>query len=187
MVSLRCNNWVRSELNNLGICIVRIEPGMVELEDKLKADQLINLNKRISKLGMEILDAHQGKLMTEVIETIQTKIYSSDSNPTTNFLKKICKNLGHDYEVVSNLFSEVKGIDLPQYIVIQRIERVKEILVYEDWTLIRISKLLDYKNPAQLTRMFKNVTGLTPIYYKRLRKERLANVKEMSSTDSKLN
>lgn len=181
MVSLRCNKLVRSELLKLGIRIVRIEPGEVEFEDALKQTQLVSLNERVSKLGMEILDDVQGELMTEVIEEIKKKIYSKNANPSMEFLEKTCDNAGHDFNVVTNLFSEVKGIHLPQYIVIQRIERVKEILVYEDWTLIQISKLLDYKNPAQLTRIFKKITGLTPFYYKQLRKERLAILKKVGS------
>lgn len=179
MVSIRCNKYVRSELMKLEIHTVRVEPGIVEFEKQLTEAQLNSLSISVAKLGMELLDAEHGEIMTNLLNELYKKIYSSDSNPTKDFLLTICKNQGKSYSEVSSLFSELKGIDLAQYIELRRVERVKEILVYEDHTLSTISTLMDYKNPAQLTRIFKKATGLTPFYYKQLRKERVANIKKL--------
>jgi len=182
MVSLRCQNSVQIELNNLGIQITKIEPGFIEFAEKLSAKQLKHFTKQVSKLGMEILDAKKDKLISEITEGIKIKTYSKKPKTSATYLNEICLNAGYNYQLVSDLFSEVKGINLNQYVAYQQIERMKEILLYEDVTVIEISKILQYKNAAQLTRMFKKITGLTPLYYKKLKKERLANVKKMSSS-----
>lgn len=187
MVSIRCNKYVRSELMKLDIHHVRIEPGIAEFEKELSNTQLTSLSISVAKLGMQLLDAKHGKIMTNLLNELANKINSSSPSPSFEFLEKICNNEGKSYTEVSSLFSELKGIDLPQFIELLRIERVKEILVYEDHTLIEISKLMMYKNPAQLTRMFKKATGLTPFYYKQLRKERLANIKKLSTSSIFLN
>jgi len=176
MVSLRCKKFVSSELSKLDTRVVSIESGYIHLEKSLAASQLIQLNKSVSKLGMEILDQKQSKIITEVMVEIFKTIDSNNPNLNNKVLQKICKTANSEYETVSRLFSELKGINLPQYIDFQRIEKVKELLLYEDWTLIKISKNQHFKNSTQLSRLFKKVTGLTPSFYKQLRKVRIANV-----------
>lgn len=171
MVSLRCKNHVRNELKVIGIPILKIGPGIVQLENKLSEADAIELNKRLLTLGMEILSAKQSVSMDYLLDEVEKNIYSNQPIPTNEFVLKLLSK--KEYKESSSLFSEVKGIELTEYMRIQQIERVKGMLIYDDYTIKQISEIVNFNNPGQLSRLFKKITGLTPSYYKTLKKGRI--------------
>ncbi len=173
MVSLRCKKLVGIELKKLGVVMPRITLGLVEFQEKLSEEQQNQFEKRILKLGFEVLDEANTKLMDRISAAITDLIYKHPEMPTKEYPDYLIEKLKFDYSEITHLFSEVHGINLPQYILIQQVERIKEMLLYEDMKVSEIAKALYFKNAAQLTRVFKKVTDLTPVYYKKLKEKRL--------------
>jgi AraC-like DNA-binding protein len=173
MVSIRCKKMVGLELKKLGVVMSKINQGMVEFPEELSSEQTIQFQERILKLGFEVLDATNSKLLDRISALITELIYKNSEIPRSEYPKYLIEKLEFDYSEITNLFSEVHGINLPQFITIQQVERIKEMLLYEDLKVKEIAQILHYKNGAQLTRTFKKITGLTPFYYKKLKDKRL--------------
>lgn len=173
MVSIRCKKLVGTELKKLGVIMPKINQGMVEFQEKLSASQESQFQKRILKLGFEVLDDTNSKLLDQISTLITELIYKHPEMLRKDYPAHLIEKLEFDYSEITNLFSEVHGINLPQYILIQQVERVKEMLLYEDLKVKEIAVLLHYKNGVQLTRIFKKITGLTPFYFKKMKEKRL--------------
>lgn len=173
MVSIRCKKLVGAELEKLGVVMPRISQGIVEFQEELSAEQETRFQKGILKLGFEVLDAPNTKLLNRISTSITKLIYQHTEIQRKDYPSYLIDKLGFDYSEITNLFCEVHGIDLPQYITIQQVERMKEMLLYEDMKVKEIAEKLHYKNSAQLARIFKKITGLTPFYFKRLKEKRL--------------
>lgn len=178
MVSLRCKKLVGTELKKLGVIMPKIKQGMVEFQEELSAEQETQFQKRILKLGFEVLDAANSQLLDRISALITELIYKHKEMPRADYPAYLIEKLGFDYSDITNLFSEVHGINLPQYITIQQVERIKEMLLYEDLKVKEIAEILHYRNGTQLTRVFKKITGLTPFYFKKLKEKRLEVLKE---------
>ncbi|MNJ86373.1 HTH-type transcriptional regulator YesS [compost metagenome] len=172
MVSMRCEKMVGSELKILGIKFPVISRGVVELFEEFSTEQLDKFKVQVRKLGFEVLDDENSRLMESVSLLIVDLVYSNDVLLKDEYPEYLMKQLPFNYSDLSTLFSEVHGINLPQYIVTLRIERVKEMLLYEAKKVREITEKLHFTNAAQLTRSFKKITGLTPFYFKQLHKKR---------------
>jgi YesN/AraC family two-component response regulator len=173
MLSIRCKKLVGEELGKLGVVLPKINLGMVEFQEKLSPAQEIKLQKRIKKLGFEVLDKENSLLMDRISALITELIYKHPEIHRKDYPAYLIDKLGFDYPEITHLFSEVHGINLPQYIESQQVERMKEMLLYEDLKVKEIAASLHYRNGAQLTRIFKKVTGLTPFYFKKLKEKRM--------------
>jgi AraC-like DNA-binding protein len=173
MVSIRCKKLVGTELEKLGVIMPKINQGVVEFQEKLTAEQKKQFQKRILKLGFEVLDDSKSKLLDRISISITKLIYHHTQIQRKDYPAYLIDKLGFDYSEVTDLFCEVHGINLPQYIAIQQVERMKEMLLYEDLKVKEIAVILHYTNGAQLTRIFKRITGLTPFYFKKLKQTRL--------------
>lgn len=178
MVSIRCKKLVGTELKKLGVIMPKINQGTVEFQEKLSAEQKSRFQERILKLGFEVLDTANSKLMDRISALIMELIYKHTEMPRADYPAHLIEKLGFDYSEITNLFSEVHGINLPQYILVLQVERVKEMLLYEELKVKEIAEMLHYRNGAQLTRTFKKITGLTPFYFKKLKEKRLEVRKE---------
>lgn len=178
MVSIRCKKLVGNELKKLGVVMPKINQGMVEFQEELSAEQETQFQKRILKLGFEVLDETNSKLLDRISTAITDLIYKHTEMSRQEYPAYLIDKLGFDYSEISHLFSEVHGINLRQYILIQQVERIKEMLLYEDLKVKEIAELLHYRNGAQLTRVFKKITDLTPFYFKKLKEKRLEVQKE---------
>lgn len=179
MVSHRCKMVVKEELNRLGLQFVNIDLGVVESLDEISEKLLIELKGNLLKSGLELLDDKKAILIEKVKNVIIEMVHYSDEIPTTKYSDYISEKLGYDYTYLSNIFSEVKGITIQQYIITHKIERVKELLLYDELNLTEISYKLHYSSVAHLSNQFKKITGLTPSFFKALkhkRKELLENV-----------
>lgn len=180
MVSLRCKMLVKEELRKLGLHNVVVDLGIVEiLDNSLTQEQHDQLKSNLLKSGLELMDDKKNILIERIIDVIIEMIHYSEDVPRENYSDIISKKLGYDYNYLSNIFSEVKGITIQQFIIIHKIERVKELLLYEELNLTEISYRLNYSSVAHLSNQFKKVTGLSPSFYKRLRQKRLSNLEDL--------
>lgn len=169
MVSLRCKLIVQQELQKLGIPYISVKLGMVEIKDPISDQQLIKLNMCLKRVGLEILEDKKSILIDKIKNVIIEMIHYQEELPKIKYSDYISEKLGYDYNYLSNMFSEVKGITIQQFIIIHKIEKVKEILLYEELNLTEISYRMNYSSVSHLSNQFKKITGLTPSYYKLLR------------------
>lgn len=172
MVSLRCKIIVKEELNKLGIRHVVVDLGVVDIMDSITQEQIDQLKANLNKVGLELLDDKKAILIERIKNVIIEMIHYSEELPKVNYSVYISEKLGFDYTYLSNVFSEVKGITLQQYIIMHRIEKVKELLLYDELNLTEISYRLQYSSVAHLSNQFKKVTGLTPSFYKQMKNKR---------------
>ena len=179
MVSRRCKMMVKQELKNLGLKYVAVELGMVEVPKKISEDQHLQLQKNLKKLGLELLVDKKSILVEKIKIVVIEMVHYSEKLPKVNYSEYISAKLNHDYTYLSNVVSEVKGITIQRFIIIHKIEKVKELIVYDELTLTEISYRLHYSSVAHLSNQFKKITGLTPSFYKQLRDKRKSNLENM--------
>jgi len=179
MVSLRCKMIVKEELRKLGIEYVSIDLGMVEILGDLSNEQREQLSKRLLKSGLEVLEDKKSILIEKIKNVITEMIHYSDELPDVNYSEYIGEKLDLNYTYLSNIFSEVLGITIQQYIIIHKIERVKELILYDELNLSEISYKLHYSSPAHLSNQFKKITGTTPSFYKKMKLKRSKNLENM--------
>ncbi len=179
MVSQRCKILVKEELRKLGLHYVIVELGMVEILEDITQKQREQLKKNLLKSGLELLDDKKNILIEKIKNVIIEMIHYSDEMPATNYSDHISKKLNYDYTYLANIFSEVKGVTIQQFIIIHKIERVKELLLYDEISLTEISYKLHYSSVAHLSNQFKKITGLSPSYYKQLKLKREGNLENM--------
>jgi len=179
MVILRCKFLVKEELKTLGLHYVSVDLGMVEIMEEMTQEQHDLLKKNLLKSGLELLDDKRAILIEKIKNVIIEMIHYSDELPTDNYSEYISKKLDYDYTYLSNIFSEVKGITIQQFIINHKIERVKELLLYDELNLTEISYRLHYSSVAHLSNQFKKVTGLSPSFYKQLKQKRQGNLENL--------
>ena len=179
MVSLRCKMMVKAELEKLGILYKAIDLGMVETFENIDDEQWENLEKNLLKSGLKLLDDKKSILIEKIKSVIIEMIHYTDELPNVNYSDYISEKLGYDYTYLANTFSEVKGITIQQFIIINKIEKVKELLLYDELNLTEISYKLHYSSVAHLSNQFRKITGLTPSFYKQLKQKRMKNLEDM--------
>lgn len=179
MVSLRCKMVVKEELKKLGLHYVIVDLGTVEILEDITLAQKKELKRNLLKFGLELLDDKRNILIEKIKLLIIEMIHYSEEIPKVNYSDYISEKLGYDYTYLSNIFSEVKGITIQQYIIVHKIERVKELLLYDELNLTEISYQLHYSSVAHLSNQFKKITGLTPSYYKKLKNKRNSNLEDL--------
>lgn len=179
MVSLRCKMMVKEELLKLGLHYVIVDLGMIEILEDITPDQRLQLKENLMKSGLELLDTKKSILIEKIKNVIIEMIHYTDELPKVNYSDYIGEKLGHDYTYLANVFSEVKGITIQQFIIIHKIERVKELLIYDELNLTEISYKLHYSSVAHLSNQFKKITGLTPTFYKQLKDKRKQNLEDL--------
>ena len=169
MVCHRCKMVIKTELEKVGLHSLAIELGEVVIEEKeLTEEQKGKLAQVLQALGFELIDDKRSKQIEQIKTLIIDTIHYKDDQPKQNFSDLIAKHLHHDYSYLSNLFSEVEGITIEQYIINQRIEKVKKLLMYGELSLSQIAFNLGYSSTAHLSNQFKKLTGLTPSQFKEI-------------------
>ena len=179
MVSLRCKIVVKQELQKMGIHCIRVDLGTIEISEDLSDFQKQDLEKNLRKYGLYLLDDKRNILIEKIKVMIIEMIHYSEDLPLVNYSDYISENLGYDYTYLANTFSEVKGTTIQQFIINHKIERAKELLLYEDLSLTEISYKLHYSSVAHLSSQFKKITGLTPSYFKSMKTKRLKNLEDI--------
>lgn len=168
MVCNRCIMVVKQELEILGLKPIRVSMGEAELKKQLSAKQMQQLNSRLLQLGFEILDDKKQKQIEKIKSLLIKKVQSGDVEEHFSISEYLSTALHKEYSYISRLFSEVEGITVEQFFILQKTEKVKELLVYGEQNLSEISFLLGYSSVAHLSAQFKKVTGLTPSQFKKI-------------------
>ena len=173
MVCNRCIKVVKDEFAKLDIEIEEIELGKVHVTSHLDENKINDVRKVLNENGFELIDDKKSQLIDRIKTIIIEKVHYSENNfDTVKTSEYIAKQLGHDYSYLSNLFSSVEGITIEKYIINQKIEKVKELLVYDELSLNEISYQMGYSSVQHLSNQFKKVTGLTPSHFKKLKENK---------------
>ena len=168
MVCNRCITAVRTEFENLNIKPLYVSLGEVDIKDELSSPQISQLQKNLSNLGFELLTDSRKKLIEKIKNFIIQHVHYTQMDEKKKFSIMMSEKLNKDYSAMSNLFSQVEGITIEKYIINQKIEKAKELLVYDELNLSEIAFKLGYSSVAHLSTQFKKITGLSPSDFKRL-------------------
>lgn len=179
MVSLRCKIVVKEILDSLEIKYSSIELGHVETAEIITHNQRLVLAELLLKTGLELLDDKKSILIEKIKNVIVEMVHYSDELPKQTFSDYLSEKLGYDYTYLSNTFSEVKGITIQHFIILHKIEKVKELLLYDELNLSEISYKLNYSSIGHLSYQFKKVTGLSPTFFKQLGLKRKQNLEDI--------
>lgn len=167
MVCHRCKMVVKTELEKLNLHPVNIELGEVLMEEKvLSKDQHTKLSVALKNVGFELIDDRRSKMIEQIKTFVIDTIHYKEEQPRKKYSDLLSQHLHHDYSYLSKLFSEFEGITIEQYIINQKIEKVKELLIYDELSLSQIAFHLGYSSTAHLSAQFKKLTGLTPSQFK---------------------
>ncbi len=172
MVCNRCKMVVQSELEKLGYKPTHVSLGEVLLERELSDPEKANINKTLQQVGFSIIDDKKSRLIEKIKTSIVELVHQNNNQLKTNLSDYLSSILHHDYKYITTLFTEVEGTTIEKYFIAQKIERVKELLVYDEYSLSEIANQLNYSSVAHLSTQFKRVTGLTPSHFKDIRTER---------------
>ncbi|MFC4688372.1 helix-turn-helix domain-containing protein [Epilithonimonas pallida] len=172
MVCDRCIMVVQNELEKLGLDAKNIKLGEVILSKEITSLEKENLSKTLEPLGFEVIDDKKGRIIEKIKNIIIDLVHHQDSDVKINLSDVLSDKLHHDYNYLSNLFSEVEGTTIEKYFIAQKVEKVKELLVYDELTLSEIANRLNYSSVAYLSNQFKKVTGLTPSHFKQIKEDK---------------
>jgi AraC-like DNA-binding protein len=181
MVSNRCKLAVKEALKTMGLHFIVVDLGEVVIMEDLSANELNQLKSALLSSGLELMDDKRAVLIEKIINVITEMIHYSDEAPKTNYSDYISEKLKHDYTYLSNIFSEVKGITIQQFIITHKIERAKELLFYGELKLTEIAFRLHYSSVAHLSNQFKKITGLSPSDFKLLKGQKRNSLEEIGN------
>lgn len=172
MVCDRCIMVVQNELEKLGLDAKNIKLGEVILSKEITSLEKENLSKTLEPLGFEVIDDKKGRIIEKIKNIIIDLVHHQDSDVKINLSDVLSDKLHHDYNYLSNMFSEVEGTTIEKYFIAQKVEKVKELLVYDELSLSEIANRLNYSSVAYLSNQFKKVTGLTPSHFKQIKEDK---------------
>jgi AraC-like DNA-binding protein len=179
MVCLRCKLLVKAELEKLGLTYHSVELGEVILQKPIDADKKNELAKALHSSGLEIMDDKNTVLVEKIKNIIIEMIHYADELPAVKFSVFLSEQLHKDYHSLSQLFSKTKGITIEHFIIQHKVERAKELIMYDELNLSEIAYKLHYSSVAHLSHQFKKVTGLTPSFFKSFEKKKRINLDDL--------
>ncbi len=172
MVCNRCIMVVQNELDKFDLEVKNIRLGEVILDKEPTTEEKDKLEKALILLGFEVIDDRKSLIIEKIKNIIIDLVHHQDNDTKKNLSDILSSKLHHDYNYLSNLFSEIEGTTIEKYFIAQKIEKVKELLVYDELSLSEIAFRLNYSSVAYLSNQFKKVTGLTPSYFKQIREDK---------------
>ena len=179
MVCNRCIMAVQQVFEGLDYQPVRISLGEVETAIPIEDEDLEKLKKLLVGYGFEMIDDTKSRIIEKIKNTVVQSIHHSNEDLKINYSEYIETHLNRDYAYLSGLFSEIEGTTIEKYIILQKIERVKELLVYDELTLSEIAYQMGYSNVSYLSGQFKKVTGLTPSHFKQVKENKRKPLDEL--------
>ena len=179
MVSNRCKMAVKEELKKLGLHFIVVELGEVDIMEDISADQREQLKIALFDLGFELMDDRRAVLIEKIKNVIIEMVHHSDEPIKMKFSDYLSEKLNHDYTYMANLFSEVQGTTIDQFIISHKIERIKELIIYDELNITEIAWKMNYSSVAHLSNQFKKVTGLSPSHFKQLKDKRRSPIDEI--------
>ena len=181
MVSERCKIAVNDVFKKHGLHLTKIELGEIELLEPVSDDKCVKLKKALQDFGFELIEDKRAVLIERIKNIIIEMVHHSDSSIKMNFSDYLSQNLHHNYTYLANVFSETQGISIEQFIISHKIERVKELILYDELNITEIAYKMNYSSVAHLSGQFKKYTGLTPSSFKKLKLRRLEPIEEIGS------
>lgn len=172
MVCNRCKMVVKAELENMGLMPLQVELGEVVFKKDISEDDKKKIDARLQEFGFALIDDRRSRIIEKIKTIIIELVHQQNCKLNTNLSDYLSSLLNHDYTYLTNLFSEVEGTTIEKYYIAQKIEKVKELLVYNELSLSEIAYLLNYSSVSHLSNQFKKVTGLTPSHFKNIRVEK---------------
>jgi AraC-like DNA-binding protein len=172
MVSIRCKMVVKAALDKIGLLYKSVSLGEADISKDISDTQRARLKTELLKSGLELMDDHKTVLIEKIKNVVVEMVHYSEEPINTNFSDYLSKKLRYDYTYLSNIFSEVMNITIEHYIISHKIERVKELLIYDELNLTQISYKLNYSSVAHLSNQFKKVTGFTPTQFRHQKRHR---------------
>jgi len=172
MVSIRCKMVVKSELDKLGFVYGEVDLGEVDVKNDINIEQYNQLKNGLLKSGLELMDDKKAMLIEKIKNVIVEMVHYADELPKTKNSDYISEKLNHDYTYLANLFSEATGTTIEHFIIAHKIEKVKELIIYDELNLTEIAWKLHYSSVAHLSNQFKKITGLTPSFFKSLKQKK---------------
>ena len=166
MVSLRCKLMVKDALNKIGIPFLKINLGEIEISNPISEQDTEQLKKVLLECGLELMDDKKAILIEKIKHVVIEMVHYSDTIPRMKFSNYLSETLKFDYTYLSNLFSENQGMTIEHFIILHKVERVKELIIYDEKNISEIASMLHYSSVSHLSSQFKKITGLTPTFFK---------------------
>jgi len=179
MVSNRCKIAVKEDLRKLGLHFIIVDLGEVEIMENISAEQRNLIKNALFKSGFELIDNKRSVLIEKIKNAIIEMVHHSEEVIKINFSNYLSEKLCHDYTYMANLFSEVQGTTIEQFIIAHKIERVKELIIYGELNITEIAWKMNYSSVAHLSNQFKKVTGLSPSHFKQLKEKKRNPLEEI--------
>lgn len=179
MVSARCKLAVKEELKKLGLHFVLVELGEVDIMEDISAEQREELKTALLATGLELMDDKRSILIEKIKNVVIEMVHHSDEVIKTNFSEYLSEKLKYDYTYLANLFSEVQGTTIAQFLISHKVERIKELIIYDELNISEIAWKMNYSSVAHLSNQFKKVTGLSPSHFKQLKDKRRSPIEEI--------
>lgn len=179
MVSLRCKMVVKEELKNLGLHFIVVDLGEVDIMEDISPEQRLLLKAALLNSGLELMDDRKAMLIEKIKNAVVEMVHYSDELIKVNFSAFLSQKLNYDYTYLANLFSEVQGTTIEQFIINHKIERIKELIIYGELNITEIAWKMNYSSVAHLSNQFKKNTGLTPSHFKQMKDKRRTALEEI--------
>ena len=179
MVCNRCIMMVKSELEKFGLHPVYVALGEVETKEEINESKKAELDLFLQELGFSLINDKKSRWIEKIKTCVVELVYYQKEPLKMTFSEYISEKLHHDYSYLSKLFSEVQGVTIEQYFIAQKVERVKELLVYDEFSLSEIVEIVHYSSVSHLSKQFKKVTGLTPTHFRQVREKKRTPIDEL--------
>lgn len=179
MVSNRCKMMVKESLRELGLHFIVVELGVVEVMENLSFEQRQQLKTALLDAGLELMDDKRAMLIEKIKNVIVEMVHHAEELPKTNFSDYLSEKLNHDYTYLANLFSEVQGTTIEQFIILHKTERIKELIIYGELNITEIANKMNYSSVAHLSGQFKKMTGLSPSHFKLLKDKKRSPIEDI--------
>jgi AraC-like DNA-binding protein len=181
MVSNRCKMAVKDELKKLGLHFILVDLGEVDVMEDISVYQREQLREGLLVSGLELMDDKKAILIEKIKTIIIEMIHHTDDGLKVNFSNYLSEKLDHNYTYLANLFSEVQGTTIEQFIILHKIERIKELIIYDELNITEIAWKMNYSSVAHLSNQFKKVTGLSPSHFKQLKDKRRSPIEDIGN------
>jgi AraC-like DNA-binding protein len=181
MVSARCKMVVKDELKKLGLHFILVELGEIEIMENISNEIRGQLKSALLISGLELMENNRAILIEKIKNVIIELVHHSDEIIKVKFSSYLSEKLNHDYTYLSNLFSEVQGTNIEQFLISHKVERIKELIIYGELNLTEIAWKMNYSSVGHLSNQFKKVTGLSPSHFKQLKDKRRTSIEEIGN------
>lgn len=179
MVSNRCKTAVKEELKKLGLHFIVVDLGEVEIMESISEEVRMLLKASLLDAGLELMDDKRAVLIERIKNTVIEMVHHSDEVIKVNFSEYLSEKMKHDYTYLANLFSEVQGTTIEHFIINHKVERIKELIIYDELNITEIAWKMNYSSVAHLSNQFKKVTGLSPSHFKQMKVKRRSQIEDI--------